>query len=313
MLFISHSSTALCLIKPSALIFDTRSVKGLWQQWGSSHGAAATRSATASLGITFHSNSIAVCNHCESDRDHDVRSGLCCGSCGVCRASDPTSSSSCQSRLRCRRRRSGRRGHVEATREGGGGGGGGGPPGFVSPGVLDRSGTSSPTVPGSGTGAPGAMASGGVQPPASNSLSGGFRDRERGPRASTKGEMQGDQSTHGNSGSGKLGRNAYANAGAMEARPLGRRPEMNVRRHEPPSQKHAEEMRLQQAKRAALARAQSMGAPGNFKSFDSPFGNFMLPVIPLQFYNKPQSPAASSGALTAPSVPSTPIGGGLDR
>jgi hypothetical protein len=40
------------------------------------------------------------------------------------------------------------------------------------------------------------------------------------------GEMQGDQSTHGNSGSGKLGRNAYANAGAMEARPLGRRPEV---------------------------------------------------------------------------------------
>ncbi len=105
MLFISHSSTALCLIKLSALIFDTRSVKGLWQQWGSSHGAAATRSATASLGITFHSNSIAVCNHCESDRDHDVRSGLCCGSCGVCRASDPTSSTSRQSRLRCRRRR----------------------------------------------------------------------------------------------------------------------------------------------------------------------------------------------------------------
>jgi hypothetical protein len=88
---------------------------------------------------------------------------------------------------------------------------------------------------------------------------------------------------------------------------------MNVRRHEPPSQKYAEEMRLQQAKRAALGRAQSMGAPGNFKSFDSPFGNFMLPVIPLQFYNKPQSPAASSGALAAPSVPSTPIGGGLDR
>jgi len=84
----------------------------------------------------------------------------------------------------------GRRGHVEATREGGGGGGGGGPPGFVSPGVLDRSGTSSPTVPGSGTGAPGAMASGGVQPPASNSLSGGFRDRERGPRASTKGSVR---------------------------------------------------------------------------------------------------------------------------
>ncbi|CAM6071403.1 unnamed protein product [Sphagnum tenellum] len=206
----------------------------------------------------------------------------------------------------------GRRGHVETTREGGGGGGGG-PPGFVSPGVLDRSGTSSPMVPGSGTGAPGAMASGGVQPPASNSLSGGFRDRERGSRASTKGEMQGDQSTHGNSGSGKLGRNAYANAGALEARPLGRRPEMNVRRHEPPSQKYAEEMRLQQAKRAALGRAQSMGAPGNFKSFDSPFGNFMLPVIPLQFYNKPQSPAAPSGALAAPSVTSTPIGGGLDR
>jgi hypothetical protein len=105
-------------------------------------------------------------------------------------------------------------------------------------------------------------------------------------------------------------RSTYANAGAPEARPLGRRPEVNVRRHEPPSQKNSEEMRLQQAKRAALGRAQSLGAPGHFKSFDSPFGNFMVPVIPLQFFNKPQSAAAPTGAVAvAPSLLSAPLRG----
>ncbi|CAM6026159.1 unnamed protein product [Sphagnum balticum] len=207
----------------------------------------------------------------------------------------------------------GRRGHVEPTREGEGG-----PPGFVSPGSFDRSGnnTSAPAVSASGIGVAGALNPGaGVVPPAAanNSLAGGFRDRERRPlRESIKGEMYGDQSslTQGNSGSSKLGRSTYANAGAPEARPLGRRPEVNVRRHEPPSQKHSEEMRLQQAKRAALGRAQSLGAPGHFKSFDSPFGNFMVPVIPLQFFNKPQSAAAPSGAVAvAPSLLSAPLRG----
>ncbi|CAM6048518.1 unnamed protein product [Sphagnum compactum] len=204
----------------------------------------------------------------------------------------------------------GRRGHVEPTREGEGG--------FVSPGSLDRSGntTSAPAVSASGIGVAGALNPGaGVVPPAAanNSLAGGFRDRERGPlRESIKGEMHGDQSslTQGNSGSSKLGRYTYANAGAPEARPLVRRPEVNVRRHEPPSQKHSEERRLQQAKRAALGRAQSLGAPGHFKSFDSPFGNFMVPVIPLQFFNKPQTAAAPTGAVAvAPSLLSAPLRG----
>ncbi|KAL2623071.1 hypothetical protein R1flu_003276 [Riccia fluitans] len=158
-----------------------------------------------------------------------------------------------------------------------GGGVGTGPPGFA----FDRSATSpSATSPGIG----GVQASASLGAPlASASNSGAFRERERGViRSSMKGgDTQGDypmNSPHGhasNTGPNKLGRTPFSpNQGAVDARPLGRRPEVGLRRHEAPNaQKHSEDMRIQQAKRASLLRAQTMSAPGNYKSFDSQFVN----------------------------------------
>ncbi|KAH6761751.1 hypothetical protein C2S52_019184 [Perilla frutescens var. hirtella] len=40
--------------------------------------------------------------------------------------------------------------------------------------------------------------------------------------------------------------------------------------------------RIQQAKSYAVAQAQQDGSTANFKIFDSPFGNFMVPVIPTR-------------------------------
>ncbi|CAN6564440.1 unnamed protein product [Malus baccata var. baccata] len=39
-------------------------------------------------------------------------------------------------------------------------------------------------------------------------------------------------------------------------------------------------LRIQQAKNAAVAQAQKDGATGSFRIFDSPFGNYLVPVIP---------------------------------
>ncbi|KAL3690954.1 hypothetical protein R1sor_004605 [Riccia sorocarpa] len=180
------------------------------------------------------------------------------------------------------------------------GGVGTGPPGFA----FDRSATSpSATSPGVG-GGQGNTSLG--APLASSSNSGTFRERERGGMRSSmkRGDLQGDyplSSPHGHSGGAgptKMGRTPFSpNQGPVDARPLGRRPEISLRRHEAPNaQKHAEDMRIQQAKRAALLRAQTMGAPGNYKSFDSQFGNYLVPVIPNQYFNKnplttPVSPA----------------------
>ncbi|PWA70934.1 hypothetical protein CTI12_AA260290 [Artemisia annua] len=37
--------------------------------------------------------------------------------------------------------------------------------------------------------------------------------------------------------------------------------------------------RIQQAKNNAVAQVQQDGTKGNFRIFDSPFGNFMVPVV----------------------------------
>ncbi|KAK8948871.1 hypothetical protein KSP39_PZI005526 [Platanthera zijinensis] len=39
---------------------------------------------------------------------------------------------------------------------------------------------------------------------------------------------------------------------------------------------------IQVAKKHAVSQALSDGCLGNFKSFDSPFGNYLVPVIPTQ-------------------------------
>lgn len=39
-------------------------------------------------------------------------------------------------------------------------------------------------------------------------------------------------------------------------------------------------LRQLQAKNSAVAQAQQEGCTGNFRIFDSPFGNFLVPVIP---------------------------------
>lgn len=38
--------------------------------------------------------------------------------------------------------------------------------------------------------------------------------------------------------------------------------------------------KVQQAKKFAVTQAQQEGCLGNYRSFDSPFGNFLVPVIP---------------------------------
>ncbi|KAA8534938.1 hypothetical protein F0562_029846 [Nyssa sinensis] len=40
--------------------------------------------------------------------------------------------------------------------------------------------------------------------------------------------------------------------------------------------------RIQQAKNHAVAQAKQEGCTGNFRIFDSPFGNFLVPVIPTR-------------------------------
>ncbi|XP_019191782.1 PREDICTED: uncharacterized protein LOC109186307 isoform X2 [Ipomoea nil] len=40
--------------------------------------------------------------------------------------------------------------------------------------------------------------------------------------------------------------------------------------------------KIKQAKNLAVAQAQQEGSKGNFRIFDSPFGNFLVPVIPTR-------------------------------
>lgn len=40
--------------------------------------------------------------------------------------------------------------------------------------------------------------------------------------------------------------------------------------------------RIQQAKNFAVAQAQQEGCTGNYRIFDSPFGNFLVPVLPTR-------------------------------
>ncbi|GLT98602.1 hypothetical protein SLE2022_161000 [Rubroshorea leprosula] len=40
------------------------------------------------------------------------------------------------------------------------------------------------------------------------------------------------------------------------------------------------DVRIQQARNFAVAEAQKDGCTGNYKIFDSPFGNFLVPVVP---------------------------------
>ncbi|KAI3786900.1 hypothetical protein L1987_40967 [Smallanthus sonchifolius] len=44
----------------------------------------------------------------------------------------------------------------------------------------------------------------------------------------------------------------------------------------------AVDLRIQQAKNNAIAQAQQDGSKANFRIFDSPFGNFLVPVVPTR-------------------------------
>ncbi|KAG6511166.1 hypothetical protein ZIOFF_029221 [Zingiber officinale] len=41
-------------------------------------------------------------------------------------------------------------------------------------------------------------------------------------------------------------------------------------------------IQIQQAKKFAVSQAQQEGCLGNYRSFDSPFGNYIVPVIPTR-------------------------------
>ncbi|RWV88999.1 hypothetical protein GW17_00048874, partial [Ensete ventricosum] len=42
------------------------------------------------------------------------------------------------------------------------------------------------------------------------------------------------------------------------------------------------QLQIQQAKKFAVTQAQQEGCLGNYRSFDSPFGNYLVPVIPTR-------------------------------
>ncbi|KAK9059477.1 hypothetical protein SSX86_020179 [Deinandra increscens subsp. villosa] len=42
------------------------------------------------------------------------------------------------------------------------------------------------------------------------------------------------------------------------------------------------DLRIQQAKNHAIAQAQQDGSKANFRIFDSPFGNFLVPAVPTR-------------------------------
>ncbi|EEF48176.1 conserved hypothetical protein [Ricinus communis] len=50
----------------------------------------------------------------------------------------------------------------------------------------------------------------------------------------------------------------------------------------PAPQNHGVDYRIQAAKEFAVAQAQQEGCTGNFKILDSPFENFLVPVIPTR-------------------------------
>ncbi|KAK9275888.1 hypothetical protein L1049_023162 [Liquidambar formosana] len=50
----------------------------------------------------------------------------------------------------------------------------------------------------------------------------------------------------------------------------------------PVAQTDGSHLRIQQAKKYAVAQAQQEGSTGNFRIFDSPYGNFLVPVIPTR-------------------------------
>ncbi|KAL0410601.1 UNVERIFIED_CONTAM: hypothetical protein Slati_3649800 [Sesamum latifolium] len=41
-------------------------------------------------------------------------------------------------------------------------------------------------------------------------------------------------------------------------------------------------LRIQEARNSAVAQAQYEGCMGNFRIFDSPYGNYLVPVIPTR-------------------------------
>ncbi|KAK1266560.1 hypothetical protein QJS04_geneDACA002628 [Acorus gramineus] len=48
----------------------------------------------------------------------------------------------------------------------------------------------------------------------------------------------------------------------------------------PPVDANNLDPKIQQAKKTAVAQAQQEGCVGNFRSFDSPYGNYLVPVVP---------------------------------
>ncbi|ONK69793.1 uncharacterized protein A4U43_C05F26790 [Asparagus officinalis] len=48
----------------------------------------------------------------------------------------------------------------------------------------------------------------------------------------------------------------------------------------PTEQARVKDLKIQQAKMYAVTQAQHEGWLGNFRGFDSPFGNYLVPVIP---------------------------------
>jgi len=62
------------------------------------------------------------------------------------------------------------------------------------------------------------------------------------------------------------------------------------------------EISVQQFRRSAIAQAQAVGAPGNFKRFDSQFGNYLVPVIPTHLVNRSQLSPTEGGAMVPSSL-----------
>eukprot|EP00897_Mesotaenium_endlicherianum_P006863 jgi/Mesen1/6204/ME000320S05401 len=130
---------------------------------------------------------------------------------------------------------------------------------------------------------------GGIGPRMSERAPGGHPHRGgKGSRGEAGGAVEHAAGpAHGGGLPAKPARGAYASGVGDHAR--SRRPERGGA--------VPEEVRIQQAKKAAMQRCHALGATGHFRTFDSPYGNYLLPVIPLQFLSK--TAAASSAAAAA--------------
>ncbi|XP_017222066.1 uncharacterized protein LOC108198801 [Daucus carota subsp. sativus] len=101
--------------------------------------------------------------------------------------------------------------------------------------------------------------------------------QNRGLNPESRGEMAAESKRRKVDDPAPFSRTASSSAGKQETfAPPPRRPMTNA------VQNRGLDPKIQQARDYAVAQAQQDGCMANFKIIDSPFGNFLLPVIPTR-------------------------------